>query len=140
MLWSAAGCLEKETNFLSLFSSSVALSSSLSAILIKITPRKKNTICVCVCGCVCVCVCLCVCKSIHRESFICLDQLECQGTDQRYYVEDVSFVCQVPSSLLQNEAPNLSNQPLYSLHIQQKRAEPRLNQCVSRLHKNKAFI
>ena len=58
MLWSAAGCLEKETNFLSLFSSSVALSSSLSAILIKITPRKKNTICVCVRVCVCVCACV----------------------------------------------------------------------------------
>ena len=41
MFWSAAGCFEKQTNFLSLFSVSVALSSSLSAILIKITLRKK---------------------------------------------------------------------------------------------------
>ena len=46
------------------------------------------------------CVCVCVFMSIHREGFICLDQLTCQGTDQRYCVEDVSFLRQVPSSLL----------------------------------------
>ena len=46
-----------------------------------------------------VCVCVCVFASIHRESFICLG-LEFQGTDQRCCVEDVSFLCQVPSSLL----------------------------------------
>ena len=70
-------------------------------------------VCVCVCGCgvggcgcvgvgVCVCVCVCVClfTSIQREDFICLGQLECQGTGQRYCVEDISFLCQVPSSLL----------------------------------------
>ena len=61
--------------------------------------------CVCVCVCVvCVCVCVCarmfVCTSIHLEGFICLVQLECQGTDQRCCVEDVSFLYQVPSSLL----------------------------------------
>ena len=49
---------------------------------------------------VCVCVCVCVFTSIHCEGFICLDQLECQGTDQQCYVKDVSFLCQVPSSLL----------------------------------------
>ena len=38
--------------------------------------------------------------SIHREDFICLEELECQGTDQRCCTEDVSFLCQVPSSLL----------------------------------------
>ena len=37
---------------------------------------------------------------IHREGFICLEQLECQGTDQQCCVEDVSFVRQVLSSLL----------------------------------------
>ena len=60
--------------------------------------------CVCVCACVCVCVCVCarmfVCTSIHPEGFICLVQLECQGADQRCCVEDVSFLYQVPSSLL----------------------------------------
>ena len=51
-------------------------------------------VCVCVCVSVCVymCVCVCVFSSIHREGFICLDQLEYQGTDQRY-VEDVNFLC-----------------------------------------------
>ena len=38
---------------------------------------------------VCVCVCMYVCTSIHREGFICLDQLEYQGTDQRCCLEDV---------------------------------------------------
>ena len=45
-------------------------------------------------------VCVCVFTSIDREGFIRLDQLECQGTDQRCRVEDVSFLCIVPSSLL----------------------------------------
>ena len=73
-MWSAAGCFEKQTNLLLLFSSSVALSSSLSAILIKITPRKKTPslcvyacVCVCVCGWVggCVWVCVCVFVEVH---------------------------------------------------------------------------
>ena len=71
----------------------------------------------CVCGCVCVCVCVCVFMSIHREGFICLNQLGCQKTDQKYFVEDFYFLCQVPSSRPQNEAPNLSNQPLYPVYI-----------------------
>ena len=33
--------------------------------------------------CVYVCVCVCVFTSIHREGFICLDQVGYQGTDQR---------------------------------------------------------
>ena len=37
--------------------------------------------------------------SIHREGFICLG-LKFSGTDQRCCVEDVSFLCQVPSVLL----------------------------------------
>ena len=57
--------------------------------------KQKNTVCVCVCMCVCVCVCVCVCARacvcmcicvytpIHCEGFICLDQLECQETDQQ---------------------------------------------------------
>ena len=53
--------------------------------------------------------CVCVCMSIHHKGFICLDQLENQGTDQQCSVEEVYFICQVPSSLLKNEAPNLSN-------------------------------
>ena len=48
----------------------------------------------------CVCVCVCVFMSIHLEGFICLKLFECQGTDQWYCVEDISFLCQVPSSLL----------------------------------------
>ena len=44
---------------------------------------------------------LCVCfTSIHREGFICLEQFEYQETDQRCCAEDVSFLFQVPSSLL----------------------------------------
>ena len=39
-------------------------------------------VCVCVCVCV-VCVCVCVFTSIYQEGSICLEQLECQGTDQR---------------------------------------------------------
>ena len=36
---------------------------------------------------------LCVCfTSIHRKDFICLEQLKCQGTDQRCCTEDVSFL------------------------------------------------
>ena len=54
----------------------------------------------CVSVCVCVCLCVCVFMSIYREGFICLDQLECQGTDQQCCVVDVSFLCQVSSSLL----------------------------------------
>ena len=41
----------------------------------------------CVCVCVFVCVCVCVCTSIHREDFICLDQLDCQRTDQRCFLK-----------------------------------------------------
>ena len=61
-------------------------------------------VCVCVCVCVFVCVCVCVCAcvrvrvciiSIHREGFICLEQLECQRTDQQCCVKDVSFLRQV---------------------------------------------
>ena len=33
--------------------------------------------------------------SIHREDFICLEQLECQRKDQRCCAEEVSFLCQV---------------------------------------------
>ena len=56
--------------------------------------------CVCVCVCVCVYVCvLCVFTSIYCEVLIFLKQLEWQWTDQRH-VEDVSFLRQVPSSLL----------------------------------------
>ena len=62
--------------------------------------RECVCMCVCVCLCVCVCVCVCVLTSIHREGFICLNQLGYQGTDQQCYVEDVNFLCQVPSSLL----------------------------------------
>ena len=57
---------------------------------------------------VCVCVCVCVFTSIHLEGFICLG-LEVQGTHQRCCVEDVFFLCQVPSTILQYESPSLSN-------------------------------
>ena len=52
--------------------------------------------------------CVCVFTSIHLEGFICLG-LEVQGTDQRCCVEDVIFLCQVPSTILQYESPSLSN-------------------------------
>ena len=75
---------------------------------------NKHGVCVCVCVCcVCVCVCVCVCTSIHCEGFICLDQLGYQETDQRYFVEDVNFLCQAPSSLPQNATPKPPNQLLY---------------------------
>ena len=48
---------------------------------------------VCMCVCVCVCVCVCTSISIHREGFICLDQLEYQRTYQRCIVVDVTFLC-----------------------------------------------
>ena len=70
------------------------------------------TLCVCVGGWVGGCVGGCVFTSIHREGFICLG-LEFQGINQQCFVEDVSFLCQVPSLLLQYEAPSLSNYPLY---------------------------
>ena len=54
------------------------------------------------------CVCVCVFTSIHLEGFIHLG-LEVQGTDQRCCVEDVIFLCQVPSLILQYESPSLSN-------------------------------
>ena len=77
---------------------------------------SENTllrVCVCVCVCARARVCVCVFTSIRREGFICLDQLGYQGTDQRCYVEDVYFLCPVPSSLISNAEPNLSNQSLY---------------------------
>ena len=83
------------------------------------------------CVSVCVCVCVCVCTSIHRESLICLDQVGYQGTYPRCYVEDVEFLCRFPSSILQNAEPNLSASR-FILFMDQKRAEPRLNQCTSR--------
>ena len=45
-------------------------------------------------------VCVCVFTSTHLEGFICLG-LVVQGTDQRCCVEDVFFLYQVPSSILQ---------------------------------------
>ena len=51
---------------------------------------------------------VCVFTSIHLEGFICLG-LVVQGTDQRCCVEDVFFLYQVPSSILQYESPSLSN-------------------------------
>ena len=48
--------------------------------------------------CVCVCVCVCALASIHRKGFICLDQLDCQGTDKRCCY----FLRQVPSLPLKN--------------------------------------
>ena len=47
-----------------------------------------------------VCVCVRVYTSIHCESFICLDPVGYQGTDQRCYVEDAEFLCWFPSLLL----------------------------------------
>lgn len=60
---------------------------------------------------------MCVFMSIHYEGFICLKQLECQGTDQRCF-----FSLQVLSSLLYSIALSLSNYfnyPLYHVHKQE---------------------
>ena len=69
-------------------------------------------VCVCVSVCVCVCIYVYVCvwgggvclhplivKASSVRNLICLGQLD-QGTDQRYCVEDLSFLCIVPSLLL----------------------------------------
>ena len=58
---------------------------------------------------ICMTVSVFVFTSIYCEGFICLDKLECQGTDPRWCFKDVFFLFQVPSSLLKNEAPSLSN-------------------------------
>ena len=80
---------------------------------------------------VCVCVCVCVFTSIHRESFICLDQVGYQGTYQRCYIEDVEFLRRFPLLPLQNGEPNLPTSR-FILFTHLKRAGPRLNQCTSR--------
>ena len=51
-------------------------------------------------SCLSLCVYVCVFTSIHHEGFICLDHLGYQETDQQCYLEDVNFLCKVPSSLL----------------------------------------
>ena len=51
----------------------------------------------------------CLYMPIHHEGFICLDQLDCQGTYQQCFVEVVYFLSQASSSLIWNEAPNVSN-------------------------------
>ena len=68
-------------------------------LLSNVSPFSFACVCVCMCVYVCVCVCVCVCvfTFIHREGFICLDQLECQGTDQRCY----AFLCQVSIATLE---------------------------------------
>ena len=95
---------------------------------------KKNCsdhcVFVCVVCCVLCVVCVCVFTSIHREGFICLDQLGYYGTDQRCCVENVGFLCRFPSLLLWNAEPNLSASH-FILFIHQKRAQPRLNQYTS---------
>ena len=51
-----------------------------------------------------------VCVYVYsHDGFICLYQLECQGTDQQFCVQDVSFLCQVPLVKLWNEAPSFCN-------------------------------
>ena len=84
------------------------------------------------CVCVCFCVWGCVFTSIHREGFIFQDQVRYLRTDQRCYFEDVNFLCQVPSPLLQNAAPNLSNQPSYPVYTLEACKVTSLNQCTSR--------
>ena len=75
-------------------------------------------------------VCGCVFTSIHRKGFICLNQLGNQGTDQRCYVDDVSFLSQVPSSLLRMKHLTFLTSH-FTLLAHQKRAKPRINQCTS---------
>ena len=56
-------------------------------------------------------VCLCLRPSTRKASSV-------WGWNSREQINgnDVTFLCQVPSSLLQSEAPSLSNQPLYPFH------------------------
>ena len=53
--------------------------------------------------------CVCVCVYVHPPWRLHLSGLVVQGTDQRCCVEDVCFLYQVPSSILQYESPSLSN-------------------------------
>ena len=113
-----------------------SLSECLSNLVIsKLTCQKKQTGGggggggVCVCACVHARVWVCVFRSIHREGFICLDQLGCQGTDQRCCVEDVGFFWRFSLLLFWNAEPNLSFPILF---VHQKRAQPQLNQYTSR--------
>ena len=78
--------------------------------------------------CVCVCVGARARTSIHREDFICWDQLDYQGTDQRCYVDDFSFLCQVKSLhhyFRTKHETFLTSHFIMFTHY--KRAEPRLN-------------
>ena len=93
-------------------------------------------VCVCVCVYVCVCVCVCVFTSIHREDFICLDLVGQQRTDQRCYVKDVVFLCQFPSSLLQNAEPNLST--LSCSHTRSGQSHDLTSVCLT--FRTRAFI
>ena len=52
---------------------------------------------------------MCVCVYVHPPWRLHLSGLVVQGTEQRCCVEDVFFLYQVPSSILQYESPSLSN-------------------------------
>ena len=62
--------------------------------------EKLNSLAGNVFVCVCVCVCVCVFMSIHLEDLSCMDQLDCQRTDQRCCVEDVENTCDKGSHVL----------------------------------------
>ena len=82
-----------------------------------------------VCSCVCVCVCVPACvvhMHIHHEEFICLG-FEFQRTDLRCCVEEVSFLCQVPSLLLQMKQQAFLTSR-FILFSHQQRSKPRSNQ------------
>ena len=80
---------------------------------------------------ICVCMCVCVCTSIQRKGFICMDQLECQGTDQQCCVEDVyfSYANSLHYHFRMKHLTFLTSH--FILFTHQKWAKPRLYQCVS---------
>ena len=82
---------------------------------------------------------LCACLRPFTVQASSSQQFECQGADQRYCVEDVSFLCQVPSSLPQNEAPSFPNYPLYPAHTIEAGKSTAQLVCVS-FSNSKAFI
>ena len=91
---------------------------------------KQVCVCVCVCVCACASVCVCLRPSTVKASSV-WNIWDCQGTDQRCCVENVRFLCRVPSALLWNAEPNLSASR-FILFVHQKRAQPRLDLYTSR--------
>ena len=81
---------------------------------------------------------LCVClPSIHCEGFICLEQLQFQGADQRCCIKEV-FYFSLPSPFMNAKSLRMKHQSFLTSHFilctHQKQVKLRLNQCSARFH------